>query len=122
VNGDTEHRISQKTALGNGSRNRSTRRAQDAAGGTASVDHDRGTFARYLLSGITFVTAASISPTLAWQTSVTTADGLNWLEAAPFTSSGDGINSVTVDATGLLTGTYHGTVTVFDPGQPLVIR
>lgn len=50
---------------------------------------------------------------------MTTTDGLNWLDAAPFTSSGDGTISVTVDATGLLTGTYHGTVSVFDPAQPI---
>ena len=63
------------------------------------------------------VIAPSITPMLAWQTSVTTTDGLNWLNVLPITGSGDGTISVTVDASGLMTGTYHGTVTVFDPAQ-----
>lgn len=65
------------------------------------------------------VTAPSVTPTLAWQTSVTTTNGMNWLGALPISASGDGTISVTVDATGLLSGTYHGTVAVFDPAQPI---
>ena len=63
------------------------------------------------------VTAPASSPTLAWQTSITTTGNLNWLSAIPISGSGDGTISVTVDATGLVSGTYHGFVTVFDPAQ-----
>jgi hypothetical protein len=65
------------------------------------------------------VTAPSISLTLVWQTSVISTGGSNWLEAAPLTGSGCGMLAVTVNATGLVSDTYHGIVTVFDPANLL---
>jgi hypothetical protein len=59
-----------------------------------------------------------LSPTLAWHLSVSTTDGLPWLAAAPLIGSGNGTISVTVDATGLSPGTYHGTVSVVDEADP----
>jgi hypothetical protein len=50
------------------------------------------------------VIVPTITPTLAWQTSVTTTGALNWLSAMPIGSSGGGTISVTVDANGLMPG------------------
>ena len=60
------------------------------------------------------VTAPTFTPTLSWQTSVTTTDGMNWLSATPVTGSGNGILSVMVNHLGLAPNTYHGSVTVAD--------
>jgi hypothetical protein len=64
------------------------------------------------------VTAPSDKPTLAWQTAVSTTDGLSWLGATPASGSGNGTLAVSVDPAGLQPGIYHGTVAVFDPAQP----
>ena len=64
------------------------------------------------------VTAPTISPTLAWQTSVTTTGGSSWLAVSPAISSGNKVLSVTVNFSGLTPGTYHGKVTVYDPAHP----
>jgi uncharacterized repeat protein (TIGR01451 family) len=64
------------------------------------------------------VTPPSISPTLTWQTSVTTTDGLSWLSATPAVGSGTGTITVTVNPGDLAPGTYHGSVTVADAANP----
>jgi hypothetical protein len=64
-----------------------------------------------------FVTVPPISPTLQWQTSVTTTSGSNWLSAT-VSGTGSGMISVAADPTGLASGTYTGTVTVADIAQP----
>ncbi|HWQ14409.1 MAG TPA: hypothetical protein VNL77_16535 [Roseiflexaceae bacterium] len=53
----------------------------------------------------------------AWQTTVTMADGGNWLSATP-SGSGSGPIAVAVDASALAPGSYHGTVTVTAVAQP----
>jgi uncharacterized repeat protein (TIGR01451 family) len=64
------------------------------------------------------VTAPSDKPNLAWQTAVSTTDGLSWLGATPASGSGSGTLTVHIDPAGLQPGVYHGTVAVFDPAQP----
>ena len=64
------------------------------------------------------VSIQPVSPTLMWKTSITATGGLTWLSVMPSSGSGDGVISVTVDATGLLTGTYYGTVSVADIAYP----
>ena len=64
------------------------------------------------------VTPPSSCPTLSWQTSVTTTDGLNWLSALPVLGSGPGTITVTVDPGSLAVGVYTGTVTVASLAQP----
>jgi hypothetical protein len=59
-----------------------------------------------------------ISPTLTWATAVTTTGGLSWLSIALPDGSGNDVVTVTVDSTSLLTGTYHGEVSVFESAQP----
>jgi hypothetical protein len=41
--------------------------------------------------------------------------GANWLSCSPVSGDGPGLVSVSVDTTGLSTGTYNGTITVIDP-------
>jgi hypothetical protein len=57
------------------------------------------------------------NPQLQWQTSVITAMGGRWLSATP-TGSGNGVISVAVNPDGLSPGTYHGSVSVAEMGQP----
>jgi hypothetical protein len=64
-----------------------------------------------------WVTVPPISPTLQWQTSVTTTSGENWLNATP-AGTGTGSLAVTVDPSGLAVGAYGGTVTAVDVAQP----
>ena len=64
------------------------------------------------------VTAPPGHPHLAWQTAISTTDGLNWLNATPTSAGGNGAITVTVDQSGLQPGAYYGAVTVFDPNDP----
>lgn len=64
------------------------------------------------------LTVPSDALNLAWQTSVTTTDGLNWLSVAPASGSGDAILTVSVNQSGLAPGTYHGTIKAFEASLP----
>jgi uncharacterized protein (TIGR03437 family) len=56
------------------------------------------------------------SPATVWTVSITTASGGNWLGAAPASGSGSSQIGVGTAITGLVAGTYTGTVTIAFPG------
>ena len=64
------------------------------------------------------ITASGGGTTLGWNATITTTGGGDWLSIAPQTGIGDGQASVSANTSGMPVGTYHGTITVVDQGNP----
>jgi hypothetical protein len=60
----------------------------------------------------TFMVSNTGIGTIDW----TVSQDQGWISCSPTAGSGAGVVTVTVDSTGLATGTYTGTITVSDPG------
>ena len=62
------------------------------------------------------VSVTTNAGTLNWTTSATVTSGGNWLSVSPGSGSTPGAVTVSVNAAGMLAGTYRGTVTIASPG------
>ena len=67
------------------------------------------------------LTISSIT-TITYSTSVSTANGVNWLSITPPSGTTNASHTVSVDPTGLTPGTYPGTITITYVGGSALVR